>query len=366
MVARFFSARIALFLLLGLGVKVAAAQPPQGPPRPGGDRGAGEGRPAMIFDRMDANGDGVIDRAEFLAFRDGIRDRISDRDGRRGPADRGFGEGRGGWKGPGGPDGERGMWQRDRDRRGPGRGETRDRSGGPMREGGRDGAHLERLRGVIEESVNDVLQGYPPELRRDVIEAVINGLRHAHERTMGERGGPRGGDWRRGGPDRRDGRRPDAGPGERDGARFGPGKGPDGPPPPPMGGPRRPGWQKPGRDGPPDAKGETPPAADAGRAGRGADMRDGLPHEGRPGELGQQMQFRRMDRNSDGFVTAEEFPGGPERFKAIDRNNDGRLSKEELRDAMRRFRDGGDQGQRPDAARPGQGRGERNARRVVI
>lgn len=95
-------------------------------------------------------------------------------------------------------------------------------------------------------------------------------------------------------------------------------------------------------------------------------MRDDLPREGRPGEAGQRMQFRRIDANGDGFVTADEFPGGPERFKAMDLNNDGKLSKEELRDAMRSFRDGGDRRGRPDSARPGQGRGQRNTRRVVI
>jgi Ca2+-binding EF-hand superfamily protein len=43
--------------------------------------------------------------------------------------------------------------------------------------------------------------------------------------------------------------------------------------------------------------------------------------------------FRAMDRNGDGFVSAQEFVGPPELFAKLDANGDGRISVEEAEDA---------------------------------
>lgn len=74
---------------------------------------------------------------------------------------------------------------------------------------------------------------------------------------------------------------------------------------------------------------------------------------GRPGEAapqgGQQQQipaqqispeerakrmFQRFDKNGDGKISQEEFPGPPERFKALDKNGDGSLTEDELLEGL--------------------------------
>ena len=53
-----------------------------------------------------------------------------------------------------------------------------------------------------------------------------------------------------------------------------------------------------------------------------------------PAEAGVSSRFRQLDRNGDGKVSAEEYPGPL--FKQMDRDGDGFVTLEE---AMRTFRD---------------------------
>jgi Ca2+-binding EF-hand superfamily protein len=46
--------------------------------------------------------------------------------------------------------------------------------------------------------------------------------------------------------------------------------------------------------------------------------------------------FRMMDRNGDGYVSRQEFPGSPELFKKLDTDGDGRISPEEAEAADRK------------------------------
>lgn len=66
----------------------------------------------------------------------------------------------------------------------------------------------------------------------------------------------------------------------------------------------------------------------AGAGGPGAPMT--------PEEL--ERRFKEVDKNADGKVTKEEFPGPPERFTALDKDGDGAITLEEFRSAAR---DGG-------------------------
>jgi len=43
-----------------------------------------------------------------------------------------------------------------------------------------------------------------------------------------------------------------------------------------------------------------------------------------------EKRFRNLDRNEDGKLDREEFPGGPARFSQLDRNGDGFLSRDEI------------------------------------
>lgn len=63
----------------------------------------------------------------------------------------------------------------------------------------------------------------------------------------------------------------------------------------------------------------------------------GLPTaEAQPGE--REGRFDRMDQNSDGVVTAEEFGGPAERFARLDADGDGKLTREEMRSSFQRQR----------------------------
>ncbi len=43
-----------------------------------------------------------------------------------------------------------------------------------------------------------------------------------------------------------------------------------------------------------------------------------------------ERRFRNLDRNENGKLDRQEFPGGPARFKQLDRNGDGYLSRDEI------------------------------------
>ena len=51
----------------------------------------------------------------------------------------------------------------------------------------------------------------------------------------------------------------------------------------------------------------------------------------RPGQPGETMRFREMDRNNDGVITRAEWRGSDQSFRVHDWNNDGILSAEEVR-----------------------------------
>jgi Ca2+-binding EF-hand superfamily protein len=76
----------------------------------------------------------------------------------------------------------------------------------------------------------------------------------------------------------------------------------------------------------------------AGRAGRG-ERRDGAPGEGRrrgPGRFNGAM-LRRWDRDQDGKVTRDEFPGREELFKRLDVDGDGVLTPADVEKLRARF-----------------------------
>jgi Ca2+-binding EF-hand superfamily protein len=55
-------------------------------------------------------------------------------------------------------------------------------------------------------------------------------------------------------------------------------------------------------------------------------------------DLGGQV-FGKVDKNGDGKIGKDEFPGKPERFAALDKNGDGFLTKEELQAAGDKIRE---------------------------
>ena len=77
------------------------------------------------------------------------------------------------------------------------------------------------------------------------------------------------------------------------------------------------------------------PAGPMGPARPGAMGMPGRPGPG-PMERGERarIQFGKMDTNTDGKISKEEFKGAPERFDKIDANKDGSLTPEEIRDAV--------------------------------
>jgi Ca2+-binding EF-hand superfamily protein len=62
------------------------------------------------------------------------------------------------------------------------------------------------------------------------------------------------------------------------------------------------------------------------------DLRGGA---GKPGGGNDRPDMKTLDKNADGKITQEEFPGPVERFQAIDANKDGALSAEEMEAAGR-------------------------------
>ena len=44
----------------------------------------------------------------------------------------------------------------------------------------------------------------------------------------------------------------------------------------------------------------------------------------------RERRFKNLDRNGNGKLERDEFPGGPGRFKQLDRNGDGFLSRDEI------------------------------------
>ena len=47
-----------------------------------------------------------------------------------------------------------------------------------------------------------------------------------------------------------------------------------------------------------------------------------------------QARFARIDRNHDGVISRDEWPGAPKRFDRVDRNGDGIVTPEEVVDAV--------------------------------
>jgi Ca2+-binding EF-hand superfamily protein len=70
---------------------------------------------------------------------------------------------------------------------------------------------------------------------------------------------------------------------------------------------------------------------------------------GPPGVPGARM-FQRFDKNGDGKVARDEFPGNDENFRGMDKNGDGFVTEEEV-DALRGR--GGPPGSPPPPGRPG-------------
>lgn len=317
-----------VFALLSAAAVASASVAIKAPPEPPSPPAPPENRPGAhdFFDRVDANGDGVIDRDEFKAARaalgrGGPRVRVAERRRRDQPDGK-----------PG-----RGQWQDERHPR---------TEGGPTPQDG-PGEIGRRIRHLVREAVEEALREHSPELRRIVREAVAEAMRDRGPRGEGrmDRDAPRG---RGMGPGRM------RGPGEA----------------PPMAGPRGP-----GRDG--DMGKAPPPRKDPG-AGR-KDRRNRMEQGGR-GQIDEQadgenrvreqrrwrqadpkqpnsprMRFRKMDANVDGFLTPDEFQGPVERFKMLDDNDDGKLSREEVRKAVQKF---GGRRLRGDAPL--------NARRIVL
>lgn len=79
-----------------------------------------------------------------------------------------------------------------------------------------------------------------------------------------------------------------------------------------------------------------------------AAMKGGGP--GGPGDKGGKRMFQRFDKNADGKVARDEFPGGDAAFQQMDKNGDGFLSSEEV-DAMAGKRPG--KPGEPGAGKPG-------------
>lgn len=78
------------------------------------------------------------------------------------------------------------------------------------------------------------------------------------------------------------------------------------------------------------------------------DMRTpGKPGDGKPGKPGEpstpglpnpdelRQRFKDADKDGDGKVTKDEFPGPPERFAALDRNQDGGVTADEVEEAIK-------------------------------
>lgn len=273
-------------------------------------------RSEMIFDRIDANKDGVIDRAEFDSAADQMR---------RGPGRGAFGARRG-------PDEE-------------------------------IGAPGEMIRRIVRDAVNEALREHDRALRDAVRQAVDDALRDRQpdgprinmERNAGPRRGPDGAGAPLGGPHRPAGGRGIGGPpagdmppppdGRRNEARRGRGPGdPDAAQRPKAPGARD-GRRQADRS---DQIGDRP--RDGARQGRGIGPREGRPADRRGagrgiGDAPIMKRFDRMDANNDGVVTRDEYFGPPARFDQIDANGDGRIDREEMKRAWNKVR----------ATRPAQG-----------
>ncbi len=73
--------------------------------------------------------------------------------------------------------------------------------------------------------------------------------------------------------------------------------------------------------------------------GKGGDGKPGKPGEpstpGLPSPDEMRQRFKDADKNADGKVTKDEFPGPPERFQALDRNQDGGVTADEIEAALK-------------------------------
>lgn len=267
------------------------------------------------FDRWDKNHDGVLDREEFQKAQRQFRKRAARRQG----AD----------AGPAGPGRRRGP-------RGPGIGAPK----GPDLE-----AMDHHIREIVRQTVEQMWRERQPRIGEMIREVVGHAMREMSERR---RGGPRGPGFRGPAGPEFEGLSPLAGPrhdrehrGHAPGMEHGkamrrprPFPGPDfqrgGPPPGRLG----PGKHK-GRRGPDHRRGRDRARGPKASPGPGPAAR-----EGRAPKVGR--IFKQHDANGDGFLTPDEFPGGPKRFQRVDQNSDGKITRKELRKAQRR-------GKRPHA-----------------
>ncbi len=257
------------------------------------------------FERWDKNRDGVIDREEFKMVQRQFRKRAARR---QGPDARPDGPGR--RRGPDGP--------RFGDRQGPNR-----------------EAMEHHIRDIVRQTVEQMWREHQPRIGEMIRQAID----HAMRERAGRRGGrPRGAALREHAAPRFDGPPPLAGPRHNRGRRgHAPGmeQGQTMRRPRPFRGPdmHRDGPHE--RMGPGEHAGPRGPERHRGRdRARGPKARPGSgDHKGRaprPGRI-----FKQHDANSDGFLTPDEFPGGPKRFDRLDKNDDGKLTRKELRKAPR-------------------------------
>ena len=279
------------------------AEPGAGPGGPGpADRGAerqrrlmamdadGDGKvtreefkgPDELFGRLDANGDGAIDGTECAQA------------GRQGP----------GGQGPGG-----------QGRGGPG--------AGPGQGPGRGGRMLERLEQLDTDGDGRVsAEEYEGRIPFERLDRNGDGFLDAQD-FEGRRGGPGAGPG--GGPGQGPGDRPDRarmrealkamdadGDGKVSEAEY------TGPVP----------FERLDRNG--DGFLDAADAPQGAGPGRGPGDGEARPGGARRGRGISAQALRRFDRDGDGQVTREEFPGGDERFDLLDANADGVLSEADL------------------------------------
>jgi len=283
------------------GVRLASGEPPQAPR--GGPPDADRPMLRGLFQSLDANGDGVIDKQEFASragnFANALAQRARHRwrmvPGRWSGQQPGPPPWRGGWgfvgpREPAAPSGGPGAW-------GPGAGRGPGPAwSGPGKPGQAFGWNIsEPIRRRIEQRIRQIVR---EELRRC--------------REYAPRAGPRG--------------------------PFGPPEGPSAP------------AFRPPRAG----RGQPAPYAQepAPRPPRG---KKASPGRGRPvGPRGPAVGLRVLDLNGDGAIDAKEAKLAPQTLRKLDANNDGRITPDELRRPQRAPGKGGPK--RPCRGGPGRSR----------